>query len=105
MHADLDRLLTPYVPGVLEVADQCLLLGIGADDRVSIGCKRVLLRRNVLKLCVARGMVRAGFFLLRIDPQPVSGDTTLLRWASHRGGGTGRVQRPCGGLGTCQRSG
>lgn len=71
MHAGLDRLLTPCVPGVLEVANQCLLLGIGADDRASSGRKRVLLRRNVLKLCVARGMVRVGFFLFRIDPQRV----------------------------------
>jgi hypothetical protein len=53
---DLLRLLTPGLAGILELADEFLLLGVDADARVARAAKIVTLLVNVAELPIAFGV-------------------------------------------------
>jgi hypothetical protein len=56
MHIDGGGLQTPGGAGILEIADQLLLLGVDADGRPSRGGKRRALGRKMRELGVTVGI-------------------------------------------------
>ena len=67
MHVDFDRVLTPELPGVLEVPDPRFRLGVHPDDRTARHRICLFLCCNVWKRRVAVWMLSPRFFLLRMD--------------------------------------
>ena len=65
------RLLPPRLPGVLEISDQFLLLGIHTDPRVACAAELFTLGRNVPELTISLGMGFARVQHLPMAPQAV----------------------------------
>jgi len=61
----------PFAPGILEVADQFLLLGVHRDRRFAAGQRRLDLVVDVVELGVTIGMVRP-LACLAVGLQPVA---------------------------------
>jgi hypothetical protein len=66
MHVDRCRCPALGRTAILEVADQFLLLGVDADDRLARSRKSRLLRRDVRGLRLPVGMIGAGFELFGV---------------------------------------
>jgi len=73
VHIDLDGLAfrLPFLPGILVVPDQFLLLGVDRDDRRASAQERLALALDVAKLGIAIGMLLP-FFGLGIALQAVA---------------------------------
>ena len=71
VHVDRLGLLAPHPPGVLELPDQLLLLGIDADLGQPGRAERLPLLGDVLELPIAVGMRRARLELLGVRVQPI----------------------------------
>src|SRR2546422_988730 len=82
MPIDRRGLPAPRLPGVFEVANQFLVLGIHTDDRLPSRPTRLLLALNIAKLRVALGVLRPCLLLLGIDPQGIS---VLFQQPTHEG--------------------